>query len=266
MKAEIEALVGKFNDIGRRISVTASILQRTEYRWTDVERQQFDRLCEWSKAIFDRADELAGVIQALPPEPCKHEWGATVNDAAVCKHCGARWLTDGDIAAPEPEPEKVTLPDFNNDVAVLTDWANEVERYLRPPSEHGTHPEYALEYTERTAKLRALRNAIVALQSGTADTAALRAQIAQLQQKIREAHDLVSRKGQADNHDFAGCLIDGILNLKEGLSLCATERDAAEAALSNLYCWLDERRNAPDVTTLGMIQRKILELQTKDDK
>jgi hypothetical protein len=57
----------------------------------------------------------------------------------------------------------MNLPDFNDDVAVLTDWADEIERHLRPASEYGTDPDCALEYTERKAKLRALRNAIRAL-------------------------------------------------------------------------------------------------------
>lgn len=44
--------------VARRLSGTASILQRTEYRWTNDERQQFNRLQEWSKAIFDAVDVL----------------------------------------------------------------------------------------------------------------------------------------------------------------------------------------------------------------
>lgn len=68
----IEALV----DVGRRISGTATILQRTQHRWTSDELQQFNRLCEWSREIFDRTRELEEALAAArrsTPHSAHHE-------------------------------------------------------------------------------------------------------------------------------------------------------------------------------------------------
>lgn len=59
---ELQAEIERVLNLGRRMSGTASVLQRTEYRWTDTERQQFNRLCEWAKEAFDVADRLSALV------------------------------------------------------------------------------------------------------------------------------------------------------------------------------------------------------------
>jgi len=41
--------------------------------------------------------KLALLRERSRRSPCTHSWGECVNDAAICKHCGAQWLTDGQI-------------------------------------------------------------------------------------------------------------------------------------------------------------------------
>jgi hypothetical protein len=177
-----------------------------------------------------------------------------------CQTCGDFLPTHShQERAPEPEPEKARIQDeFRKLEDIIVQQREQIKSLVSGTADTASlalQP-ISCNHENGRAKLERLEKLITgALRSGVAahgeslagsnlgsmakritgaveaESAALRAQIAQLQQKIREAHDLVSRKGQADNHDFVGCLIDGILNLKEGLSLCATEREAAEAAL-----------------------------------
>ncbi len=62
----------------------------------------------------------------------------------------------------------------------------------------------------------------------------LQRELEQVKQTVHEAHDLVYRPNQASNHDFGRCLIDGILNIQEGLALAASERDTTQAQLQAL--------------------------------
>lgn len=70
---------------------------------------------------------------------------------------------------------------------------------------------------------------------------AAREELATLKAEVQKAHDLVSRPGQSERHDFAGCLIDGIYSLQEGLTMAAKERDDALTENSRLQPYVQHR-------------------------
>lgn len=66
----------------------------------------------------------------------------------------------------------------------------------------------------------------------------LESQILKLQEErntlrttLKKAHDMVSRAGQPESHDFIACLFDGIYGLQEGLGRVVAERDALKDIL-----------------------------------
>lgn len=108
----IEALIG----VGRRISGTASLLQRTQNSWTADEQQQFNRLCEWSKEIFDRTSELEKLVPRHPSERPKEKInGDTDTDRHIALHSLGPAL---DCARPQtlgPRWTSVDQTKFGND-------------------------------------------------------------------------------------------------------------------------------------------------------
>ena len=54
---------------------------------------------------------------------------------------------------------------------------------------------------------------------------------------------------------MAGCKSDGIL---DSIDEIIRERDETRGAIKSTIAWLKERRNAPDFTTMGMVEERLL--------
>lgn len=54
---------------------------------------------------------------------------------------------------------------------------------------------------------------------------------------------------------MAGCKSDGIL---DSIDEIIRERDETRGAIKSTIAWLQSRRNAPDFTTMGMVEERLL--------
>jgi hypothetical protein len=90
-----------------------------------------------------------------------------------------------------------------------------------------------------------------------------------LRTALKKAHDMVSRAGQPESHDFIACLFDGIYGLQEGLGQVVAERDALRAAAKKV---IENREcNDPDCCDVAIaheaaIQELSATLATGEDQ